>query len=548
MAAEVGGRMEVVPARRSLFAPDYARLAVLGLVAAGVHAWLVAHTAVPARDAVGFARTALNLADPSAGAAPGEPRQRIDVIREAEQPPGFPAAVWATEKVLRRAGDLPLADRALLAAQLANAAAAVLLVVPMYLTGRILFGRNVGFAAALTFQVLPVPARVTSDGLSEGLYLLAACTALLFGVWAARRRSVGGFLLCGLATGAAYLVRPEGLVVGVGAGAVILAAGLARLWPRDVALGRLAALGVGVALVAVPYVVVIGKLTNKHSGPVLTHPFDPPARTWVGQPGADARPVGGAALFAEWWDPARDEGKNRALWALQAVWKETVKSVHYVVGVLAVVGLVARRRQLLAPDPAAWTVLAVGAVNLAILFFLAARVGYVSERHTVLVALLYCFFAAAALGPVARGLAAVPVLGRLVLPPRPASAVLLAVLVAAAAPYTFKPMHPQREGHRHAGHWLAAHAGPGDAVLDPLVWAEWYAGRTLHRPPVRDGSAAVVWAVWEKGKSPHSRVPHWDEVGQLAAGLEPVFRWPEGAPEGVPVVEVYRIERGKKAP
>jgi hypothetical protein len=342
-------------------------------------------------------------------------------------------------------------------------------------------------------------------------------------------------------------VRPEGLVVGVGVGAVVAAAGLGRWWPRDVALGRLAALGVGVTLVALPYVLVIGKLTNKNSGDALANPFDPPQRGWLGQPGARAAPAGGAALFAEWWDPARDEGKNRALWALGAVWKETIKSVHYVVGVLALIALVARRRQLFAPDPGMWILLAVGAVNLAILLYLAARVGYVSERHTVLVALLYCLLGAAALGPVARGLAAVPVLGRLVLPPRPASAVLLAAVVAAAVPYTFKPMHPQREGHRHAGHWLAANAAPDDAVLDPLVWAEWYAGRTLYRPPVRGGSAAVVWAVWEKGKSPHSRIPHWDEVGQLAAGQTPVYRWPEDAPPDGPAVEVYRIERGGRS-
>ena len=187
MSAEVGGELEAVPTQRSLFGPDYGRLIVLVLVAVAVHAWLIANTAIPARDSLGYARIALNFSNPNGGETnPHEQHQRIDVIRSAEQPPGYPLAIWVTEKVLRVVTDLPLADRSLLATQVANATAAVLLVIPMYLIGRMLFGRNIGFAGALLFQVLPVPARVTSDGLSEGLYLLAASIAIMLGVRAGR--------------------------------------------------------------------------------------------------------------------------------------------------------------------------------------------------------------------------------------------------------------------------------------------------------------------------------------------------------------------------
>ena len=168
MSAEVGGRLEAVAPRRSPFGPDYVRLGVLFAVAIAIHTWLVAHTAVPARDSLGYARIANNFDDPNKGIEPGQSRQRIEVVRTAQQPPGYPLAVFITERALRKTTDLPRADRSLLATQLANAIAAVLLVVPMYLTGRILFSRNIGFATALLFQVLPVPARVTSDGLSEG--------------------------------------------------------------------------------------------------------------------------------------------------------------------------------------------------------------------------------------------------------------------------------------------------------------------------------------------------------------------------------------------
>ena len=287
MSSAVGGRLEAVAPRRSFYGRDYWRIAVLLAVAIAIHSWLVIHTAVPARDSIAYARIANNLSYPSMGAMNGESRQRIDVIRTAEQPPGYPLAVWITEKALRvSVPSLP--QRSLLATQLANAIAAVLLVIPMYLTGRILFGRSTGFAAALLFQVLPVPARVTSDGLSEGVFLLAVATALLCRS-ARRRPGIGGFLLCGMATGATYLVRPEGLIVAMGVGAVIVIAGVSRKWPRDAAAGRLTALCVGLALVAVPYVVLIGKLSNKPTERHLLNPLDEqPAPHWLKMRGEGA--------------------------------------------------------------------------------------------------------------------------------------------------------------------------------------------------------------------------------------------------------------------
>src|SRR5207249_8303178 len=111
----------------------------------------------------------------------GRPKNTLDHIRAAEHPPGYPLAVWAADALLRQVSDRATPDRSLLATQIANAIAAVLLVLPTYLIGRMLFSRNVGFAAALLFQVLPVPARITSDGLTEGVYLLVTGVAVVLG-------------------------------------------------------------------------------------------------------------------------------------------------------------------------------------------------------------------------------------------------------------------------------------------------------------------------------------------------------------------------------
>jgi len=553
MTDDVGGQLETVAPRRSLFGPDYARLAILLAVGAAVHYWLVAHTAIPARDALAYTRIALNLSHPNAAVVDGPPRQRIEVVRDSIHPPGYPVAIWMTEKLLRGFTDKSLAERGLLAAQVANAIAGVLLVVPLYLIGRILFGRDVGFAGALLFQVLPVPAGMTSDGLSEGLYLLATAVAVLLAVRAARRPGVGGFLLCGLATGASYLVRPEGLLVVFATGAVIVASALTRRWPRDLALGRLAALGVGVALVAVPYMLLIGKLSNKTTSEYLMDPLNKNR----GRLGLwDVREEGRAAaargpLFAAWWNPEKDAGTNKQLWAVGAVWSEVAKSVHYVVGALALFGLFARRRQLFAPDPGLWVLVALGSLNLLLLVYLAACAGYVSERHTVLFVMVTCVLAAAAIEPLAHAITAAPVLDRLVLWPKGMPATILLVLVTSALPYTLKPLHAHREGHKHAGLWLAENMKPDDHLIDPLSWAEWYAGKTLYRSAEYKGKPEHVWVVVERGKgSPHSRLPQWEHaVGvTLDQRRKPAYRWPENAPPEAPAVEVYRLKHEEAFP
>ena len=83
MSASVGGRLEEVQPERSLFGPDYLRLAALVLVSVAVHAWLVSHTALTARDSLGFAREAIRLDTPSAVPHPADerPKTAIDLIR-----------------------------------------------------------------------------------------------------------------------------------------------------------------------------------------------------------------------------------------------------------------------------------------------------------------------------------------------------------------------------------------------------------------------------------------------------------------------------------
>lgn len=552
MAAVVGGRMEAVAPRRSLYGPDYLLLVVLAVVSAGVHLWLVAHTSVTARDSIGFGRYALGLQSPESSLPEGPhlDRSKVDVIKAAQHPPGYPLAVWVTAKFVRRGTTLALPDSTLLATQIVSSFAALVLVVPMYLTGRMLFGRSVGFAAALLFQVLPVPAHLTSDGLSEGLYLLVSGTAVMLAVRAVRRPGVGGFLACGAAVGLDYLVRPEALLVAASTATVAVWLGLTRRWPRDLALGRLTALAVGVALVAAPYVILIGKFSNKPTATHLTDPGENPrAKLFKGGPDARANPVGGGPLFAKWMESPVEGTAGRVAWGVEAVAEETTKSLNYGAAVFAVVGLVALRRRV-AAEPGLWVLLVLAALNTGLLVYLGTRVGYVSERHTVLLVMIGCLFAAAALEPVANGIALVSKFGGPFWGGKFGPVALLVILVGASLPSALKPLHANRAGHKHAGRWLAEAlreheiAGEKVAIVDPFEWAQFYSTRTLHNIPPDPPDATVIYAVLEPNAStPHSRLPRLELAEDVARGGKMVYFWPEDGPPERAKVAVYKTTR-----
>jgi len=204
----IGGRIETAAPTHSVPAKDRVAIFALLVLAIAVHGWLFSRTTVNARDGLSFTRLALQLEKPSRIKSPTlESPIFVDVLRKAEQAPGYPLAMLAVSKVVRAVKpvtaepgnhhDAELGERMLLSGQIANCLAGVLLVVPMYLLGRMIGGKFVGFAGAAFFQVLPVAAHVTSDTLSEGCYLLGLSSALWFGCRGLRRSGIGNFLVAG---------------------------------------------------------------------------------------------------------------------------------------------------------------------------------------------------------------------------------------------------------------------------------------------------------------------------------------------------------------
>lgn len=509
------------PGRYTHRIPVAGLLGILLLFAAGIHAWVIANTYVPARDSIGLLRMADALGSRPWG----------DVLRENQQPPGYPALVLVFSRLIHPLSDSRgQAETAVFSGQLANALPAILLVIPMFYLGRELFGRRVGFWAALLFQFLPLAAHVTSDVLSEGLFLLLAATALLFACQGLRKRSTVHFLLCGFFSGFAYLTRPEGALI---AGVVLLVLVAlqfqrTRNWPWRNAFACSICLLTATIAVASPYMFVIGGITNK---PAALELFGA-AESGQREAGSGERrvesEVGGGVLFAAFSESWGKHGTPSFAWAAWTLAREMVQKSLYVFWLPTLLGLW-WFRQRMRLHPGAWVVLLYAVVHAAILCRIASNVGYVSERHTILLFMVGSFWAAAALIIVTSRIRTLAVsrLRLRVFPhcTRLASAVLLLSTVLWMLPWTLAPLHANRAGHREAGRWLATNARPGDIVVDPYCWALYYSGVENPTPENPPKSDSMIWIVIEVTENTHSRLPDVVAAHKLAEQAEQVFSW-----------------------
>jgi hypothetical protein len=563
------------------FGHELALLAVLFLLAASSRAWLIGHTEVAARDSVGFIRYALEL----------ERYPWKEVLERSLQHPGYPmvllAVSWPVRYFLGGTDSVSMQ----LSAQLASALAGVLLIIPMYYLGRDLFGRRAGFWGTALFQCLPVSARVMSDALSEATFLLFTTTALLLAVRALRSQSVARYAWCGLFSGLAYLTRPEGALVVVATGVVLIAMQFVssgqRSWLRVFACAT--ALVVTAAAIASPYVLVTGRLTNKptprrlwetavseetpkqgrgreydlHSARFVVPPSGggelPPAKAGTtnlaGSPPRSQTPVweqGGGPLTASVLAIYAPENlKNRRLWGLYAIATEVTKDFQYLCMLPLVLGLWRFRDRL--NTGGAWVLLVLCLLHSLILWRLAVVVGYVSDRHVLVLVLCGVYVAAGGVfvlgeliarcvhhlrsGSIA-GSAPFIESGKL-------SLVLFLTLIGVGLHEALKPLHANRAGHRQAGLWLAENTQLADPVVDPFCWAHYYAGRVFWEgltPPAPPGYIPTQYVVLERSpSSDHSRLPTMDHAKALAARGQVVYHWPVEKTEAEAKILVYAV-------
>jgi uncharacterized membrane protein YccF (DUF307 family) len=402
----------------------------------------------------------------------------------------------------------------------------------MYLAGVRLANSTLATGATALFTMLPFAARMGADALSDSTYLLF----ILLGFWNATEflnsHRAQWLAATGLNVGLAYLARPEALLLPVALALTLVVVQWRcdwRLaWPR---LGAGAVCGVaGLLAVVAPYSLSVGKLTPKGSinllpgGRTLFAKFDssqgsPQTRTL-----SDGREVGsppiptplipapdGTLSFARNHRPDHERLVGYSA-AIRELVRELVEGMHYLVGLLVVLGSFFAERK-----PANLLASVLALIFLTVLVQFASNAGYIASRHVITLVCLGSYVAARG-GWVLAGVCARTWRSQKGMNPNSAaqasgerdnldlppffrskkgispislerspgdrnkldlSYFVAAVLVTAAAfclPRALAPLHTSRYAHVQAGRWLAEHANAESIVLDSRGWASLYSG------------------------------------------------------------------------
>jgi hypothetical protein len=504
--------------------PSYAPLAAVLLVAAALQAVLLARLPTISADGIIFIGIARDLAD-----AP------LETFRRQDQHPGYPAMLLACTRALQAFGYHGEPQSWMAGGVLVSFVCGLLSVAVVWFLARDLFDEKVATVAALAFTVLPVPRANAVDAQSDTPHALA----YLLAAWMATTGMTSGSLwrlaAAGLASGAAYWIRPEGLEVALVALPLLAWHAVAAHWPwrkRVLAVGTLASTAL---LVAAPYMLLSGKVTSKQ----LQFAKTTPAPTYIEQlaaspapsPAVNASPRATVVAGPAAAPPAPPEPRYSAALVLSVVGAalaafinsicQGFKFVFIPLYLVGLVGLTWRR-----PPAIQIAFLSLlGAAHIVILLAVYVFSGYIAHRHVIPLIGLAMPFAALGIFQSASWAA------RWFHAPRAyCAAALLAISCAIVLPYTLRRLNREFLPVIEATRWVQSRAEGGSGVVCNSPYVGFY-GRlpvTTLGPnaPTLDaalaqapGGARCDYVVLHVGA--HAYQPEW--IDQLERSFRPVL-------------------------
>ncbi len=524
---------------------------VIGLLtlSIAVQALVITRAAVPELDAMRFVEEARQFDEQGFLAA----------LRGRQDQPLFPLSVWLVHRfLLDAAGDFPAAWA--ISAQLAAAIPLVLTIVPVYFLSVRLLGTAAGLAGAVLFGLLPKAAQLGADGISDSSHLLWFSLAF----WAvvvylteaddpSRRRSSRLFW-AGMATGMALLARVEVLVLWTALLGMLM---LSQVFPRHrmawpALLKGVGCLVLGTGLSFGSYLAAAGvsrpremvdRVLGHHLPPERASPLRsaPPlavATVWRledGQPMSFTRR-----------DPSLSLRRHTVVAALRKSIVDLANAFNMGIGLFALVGFWQIRRRPVRPVD--WLVRMFVIVYFLLAAGFAAREGYVSPRHflVVIVAAIGC----AGYGLVQSGVWLASRYRRRAGASTRARGLVCSwtlVLIAAITCLSkdVPPLRATRLGHRQAGQWLARAATPG-SVLDTWGLSGFYSGRKTWRydqPQLLLGDPDLAYVVLQQRELTFATTRSRTLRRLLELAAEPAARFADPCPVGGGIGEsvvVYR--------
>lgn len=505
-------------------------LFALMLLVGGIRGWQLTHTEVAARDSIGFIRYAWLLENSN---------DWKSVIKDAQQHPGFPFAIHFVSNPVRYFVDTDLPFAYQLSSQLVSSFFSVLLVLPLFYMAMEMFNMKVAIWSVLLFEFLPAISKVLGDGLSEGMFLFFSASALACILNAFKSNHLATWFFAGLFSACAYLVRPEGMII-VFACCVVIVGYILLGKFNDSNVRTKMVLGLfgvmlGFFVLALPFILTIGKLTTKPTGQKILEQISIApiqADNRLAMVDAPKLMMGGhdhLFLFASWWEGEDKSPAARFMWSFMVLGDSYLKGLNYLGCAFALVGL------LMTPKGSWWkpgmlvVVLCFAILNVAF-YRVALVMGYLSERHAMLALMLVVIWSA--YGGVVLGdfvlLFFKDSWARIVLHRSNQVSILLILLLVPSVYKSMETLHYNREGFKQVGKWLASNCKEGDSVEDAFCWSHFYAGKVFleGRSDLVVSDPRVKYVIVERSGNPHIRLQTQDEESLKAQKGKVVYDWP----------------------
>lgn len=511
------------PEKESHSQRDFRNLAILLLVALCLGVYLIATTAVIARDSVRFIQFAGQL-DIAAG----------DIILKEDQHPGYPWLILTTHKALGVFHENTSVRSWIGCAQSVSLVFRLLAIGLLYFIGKHLFTGRISFWAVLIFILLPDPAEYGSDALSDWPHLFFLMLGFLCLLKGASSQSRGLLGLAGLAAGAGYLIRPECAQVVI-FGSLWL--GWQLIVPKHkIETKRTAAAFVlllaGFLVAAGPYMHFKGALFPKKNVGRFVHCPQAPS------------------LCEE-----NISGASKALHVSQAALSDLPKAVLTLVGnigdtlmwffaVPLLIGIQTWYKKQKWCEPEMFLIANMIIFNILLMLWLYSKHGYMSNRHTLPLVVLTIPFMASGLQQIADWFE-----GRF--PKNTESTatangnnpfwffLLFAVGACVCAPRLLRPIRIEKQGYNAAAQWLADNTTNTDSIAVPDIRIGFYAGRdafVYKKEKVPTDSKYVVAAIKDSDDS-----REWT----MFTGKQ-VYEYTQRTEDQVGMVIFYNPERPRK--
>jgi len=440
---------------------DVIRASILLAVALCVGIYLISTTVLISKDGVTFIEYAEQLeVDP------------IKTMMNEYQHPGYPFLILTAHRIAKIASEGSSLWSWIYSAQAVALMFRLFAVAVLYFVGKEIVGPRFRFWAILILILLPNPAKLGSDALSDWPHIFFLTTGFLLLMRGAVDRKWWLFGFAGLAAGMGYLIRPECAQVVV-FGTLWL--GLQMFWSRRIISKRkvvfaFALLLVGFLIIAGPYMKLKGVVFPKKQ---LVQ-FVP--NTQSSEVYEQEIQICSNSVYAAGFAPSDIAG------ALGKLVQRVGETLMWFFVPALLIGMYKYFRERNWREPERFFIIALIALNVLLMTLLYCKYGYMSRRHTLPLVVFTIFYVPVGLQALASWLNEKfsKTTERLLAIKANTNfwfLVLFVVGISICIPKLLRPLRAKKQSYRDAAQWLVKNTDEKDIIAVSDMRISFYSGR-----------------------------------------------------------------------